>query len=169
MLLMKPLHIVLLLLLVVGLACGGKPTSGTNKPAESHKIGENVTVGKIRWKITEVKDEGKEMKSVISVGDPKSTSGKFLRVTFEIENLDDKAKSFTGLDLIDDKGRKFKDITDGAFFTERELICGLASINPNIIKTCQAVYELPADVTGLAANPGDLALFGGEEALISLQ
>lgn len=167
-------------LVLVALACGGSQSGGSqgtsgesnNEPAESaapvHQVGEDVRVGDVRWKVTEVVDEGPTLTSDNQFIEDKNTSGKFIRVTFDIENLGGEVKTFTGMDVVDGQGREFKRSSDVFSFIPQDQGCALENLNPNIVKTCQAIYEVPGDATELKAFVGDLSLLGGDEAFISL-
>lgn len=186
---MKKLLLIGCVFILITLACGGNKTPQAGKqseppasgkkntpaaqadapqPSASYKIGQDVQVGEIRWKIIAAKDEGHELKSANEFIKPKSTSGKFIRLTFELENKSKDLKTFAGLDVVDAQDRKYKSSSDGLMFIEQDRQCVFENINPNITKTCQAIYELPKDATGLKANVGDLSLFGSQEEFIDL-
>lgn len=136
--------------------------------AAVYRTGQDVQVGDVRWKITEAKDLGQALKSDNEFIEDKTTKGRFISVAFEMENLATEQKSFTGLSLVDGKGRKFEASSDAFMFIEQEKQCIFENLNPNVTKECRVIFEVPADATGLNANVGDLELFGGDEALIEL-
>lgn len=136
--------------------------------AASYAVGQDVQVGEVRWKILEAKDEGQQLASTNEFIEPKPTQGKWIRVRLEIENLSTSQLNFTGVDLTDSQGRTFQVSSDAIMHIPTEESCGLAQLNANLPKTCQVVYEVPADASDLKVKVGDLKLFGGEEALIAL-
>jgi hypothetical protein len=138
-------------------------------PAPSaHNVGEDVQVDEVRWKVLEAVDLGQTLKSDNQFVKDKTTAGAFVRVRFEIENLSKDMLTFAGLDLVDDQGRAFKPSSDAFQFLPTEEACVLENLNPNVAKTCTAIYEVPANATGMQAQAGDLKLLGGETALINL-
>jgi hypothetical protein len=173
--------LILVLLILLALACGnsnsGGGSSGSSSggdeaeapaaEAQAFKVGEDVTVGKIRWKFLEVEDIGQELKSDNEFIEGKTTSGKFVRVKFELENQGTDPASYTGIDLVDDKGRTFKPYDERISFVEQSELCILEQVNPGLSKTCTEIFELPADAAGVKASVGDLAPFG-DDAVIDL-
>lgn len=135
----------------------------------TYTIGQDVQVDEIRWKIIEAIDQGQTLQSNNQFIDDITTSGRFIRVTFEMENLSKDLLSFSGLNLVDDQEREFIPSSDALFFIEEDQQCIIIeNLNPNVPKICQAIYEVPTDATGLKAKVGDLKIFGSKEALIDL-
>lgn len=174
--------LVLALLFLLTLACGnssGGGSSGGNSEGDEQeaateaeapqafKVGEDVNVGDIRWKVLEVTDLGKELKSDNEFIEPKETSGKFVLVKFELENKGNDPATYTGIDLVDDKDRTFKPYDERLTFIEQSELCVLEQVNPGLSKTCTEIFELPGDAAGIKASVGDLGLFG-EDAMIDL-
>jgi hypothetical protein len=118
--------------------------------------------------VLEAEALGKQLKSTNQFIKDKTTSGQFVRVRFELENLSRDLLTFAGLDLVDDQGRTFKPSSDVIGFIPSEELCVLENLNPNVAKTCTAIYEVPANATGLRAQVGDLKLLGNQSALINL-
>jgi hypothetical protein len=162
------------LVLVISLACGGSSTAGQTddkpaaEPVQSYTVGQDVIVGEVRWKVLEVKDLGKELKSDNQFIKPKTTSGRFVLVRFEVENRKDKAASYAGISLADGKDRTFERFTEQIGFISEDELCVLEQLNPNLTRTCAEIFELPGDANGLKAKLGDLEIFGGKEALVEL-
>lgn len=163
-------------LILLALACGnsnsGGSSSGNQQETEeeapaAYKVGEDVQVGKIRWKFLEVTDLGQELKSDNQFIEGKTTSGKFVRVKFELENQGSDPASYTGIDLVDDKGRTFKPYDERLSFVEQSELCILEQVNPGLSKTCTEIFEIPGDAAGVKASVGDLAPFG-DDAMVDL-
>lgn len=140
----------------------------TQEPTPAPAVGADVQVGEVRWKVLEVQDRGQELTSDNQFTDPKKTTGKFVQVKWEMENLTSDMLSFTGIDIVDDRSREFKPSTDAFGFFPTEEACIFENINPNVPKTCTAIWELPGDATGLKLKVGDMKLFGGDESMINL-
>lgn len=164
----------ILLTLACGNSSGGGSSSGDTEekaaPAEevkAYKVGEDVTVGDIRWKFLEVTDLGKELKSDNQFIESKQTSGKFLLVRFELENKGSDPVSYTGIDLVDSKERTFKPYDERITFIDQAELCVLEQVNPGLSKTCTEIFEVPGDASGIKASIGDLAPFG-DDAMVDL-
>lgn len=175
----KTRTLILTFLLLLALACGnssGGGSSGSDSgdseaeaPPEvkAYKVGEDVTVGEIRWKFLEVTDLGNELKSDNEFIEPKQTSGKFVLVKFELENQGSDPASYTGIDLVDSKERTFKPYDERIGFIDQAELCVLEQINPGLAKTCTEIFEVPGDASGIKASVGDLAPFG-DDAFVDL-
>lgn len=142
-----------------------KPTVA---PTPLPAVGQDVKVGEVRWKVVSAKDLGNKLKSDNQFVEDKTTTGRFVQLRFEVENLSKDTLTFAGFDLVDDQDRTFKSASDVFMFIPTAELCVLESLNPNITKTCTAIYEVPANAASLKAKVGDLKLFGNKEALIDL-
>lgn len=131
-------------------------------------IGQDVTVDEVRWKILSAEDLGDTLTSDNQYIDPKKTSGRFIRVQFEMENLSKDMLSFGGMDLVDNQNREFKSYSGSFGFVPDDQACVFENLNPNITKPCTVIYEVPGNAAGLKAKVGDLKLLGGAEAFIDL-
>lgn len=131
-------------------------------------IGQDVIVDQVRWKVISAENMGDVLESDNQFVGEKKTSGVFVEVRFELENLSNDMLSFTGLDLVDDQNREFTSSSDGLMFIDKAERCVFENLNPNIVKSCSAIYEVPANAKGLKARVGDLKMFGAQEALIEL-
>lgn len=173
--------LVLAFLILLSIACGnssggssGASSEGNSEekeaPAEeakAFKVGEDITVGKIRWKFLEVTDLGKELKSDNQFIEAKQTSGKFVLVKFEVENQGSDPATYSGIDLVDSKDRTFKPYDERIGFIEQGELCVLEQVNPGLSKTCTEIFEIPGDASGVKASVGDLAPFG-DDAFVDL-
>lgn len=131
-------------------------------------VGQDVQVDEVRWNVLEAADVGQTLKSDNEFIKELKTSGRFIRVRLEIENLSKDMLSFTGIDLQDDQGRTFKRSSDALLHVPSEEQCLLENLNPNVVKSCTIIYEVPQNAARLQALVGDLKLFGGESTLIDL-
>lgn len=132
-------------------------------------VGQDVQVDEVRWKILSVDNLGSKIVSTNQFVKDKTTSGVFIKVRFEVENRSKDMLSFAGLDLVDDKGRKYTRSSDTFPGVDSDEDCFIENLNPNITKTCTQMYEVPKDATGLMADAGDLKVFGSTDALINLE
>jgi hypothetical protein len=126
-------------------------------------------VGDVRWKVLSAENLGNVLKSNNRFAKDLKTSGTFVKVRFEVENLSNDLLSYGGADLVDIKGRKFTQSSDAlSFISEEEQSVLVTNINPNISKTITEIYEVPPDAAGLKFNAGDLKIFGSDETQIEL-
>lgn len=143
------------------------PPAATEAP-KAAGVGEDVQVDEVRWKILEASDLGTTLKAKDQFTKDKTTSGRFVQVRFELENLSKDMLSFAGLDLLDAQGRTFKPSSDAFPFIPTEENCVFENLNPNVAKTCTAIYEVPGNVAGLQAQVTDLKLIGSASSLVDL-
>ena len=143
-----------------------KPAEPANPEPAPATIGQDLTIGQVRWKVLEAKDLGQELKAEFL--EPKTTSGKFILVRFEVENQKSEALTYAGIELVDNKDRTFDNYSEQFGFIPDGESCVLEQLNPNISRTCSEIFEVPADAAGLRAKLGDLELFGGEEIQVDL-
>lgn len=156
-----------------GSSSGGSTTQN-QEAAKVYKIGEEVQVDEVKWKVTEAKDRGTVLKARDSrfaaiAKDKTSAAGKYIQVSFEVENLGKEMKSASNLKLIDSQGREFIHATDVTeWLPEGKEMFLIANLNPNVKQAFTEIYEVPADATGLKLKVGDLKVFGSKEAEIEL-
>lgn len=140
----------------------------TEAPEPTYGVNQDVRVGDVRWKILEANDLGSELVSDNQFIDSVPTTGKFVGVRFEIENLSNDQLNFTDVGLIDSAGREFTPKDDVYFWIDDNEKCIYEQLNVNVPKVCSVIFEIPADAADLHLQVGDLELFGSDEALIAL-
>jgi hypothetical protein len=131
-------------------------------------VGQDVVVDEVRWKVLSAENAGSILPSGNQFIDDLTTSGTFVRVRFELENLSSDMLTFAGLDLVDGQNRSFTRSSNAFAFIAEGEGCVLENLNPNVTKVCTHVYELPANAAGLKAKLSDLKMFGTQEALVAL-
>lgn len=141
-----------------------EPPTNTPPPA----VGQDVIVDEVRWKVLAAENLGNTLQSDNQFIDDKTTSGMYIRVRFELENLSNDMLTFAGIDLADDQGRTYTRASDAFSYLPDDESCTLENLNPNITKTCTHIFEVPTNATGLQAILGDLKLFGSAEARVDL-
>jgi hypothetical protein len=135
----------------------------TKTPVPLPVIGDDVKVGDITWKVLTAENLGQVLKSNNQFIDDVKTSGSFVSVRYQVTNGGTAATYYTAPDLLDSTERKFSSSSNVLFFIPDDEQCIFEELNPGISKTCQAVYEVPADAKGLTAKVTGLSLFGGDE------
>lgn len=153
-------------------ATAAPPTETPIPPTETsvplRQVGEDVVLGKLRWKVLMVSDEGQTLASDNQFIDDATTGGRFVRVAFELEDLDTDRMSFLGVDLVDAQGRTFGSFDNGFMYVEDARRCIMEVLQPNIPKTCEIIFEVPANATGLRLKITDNALFLPTEDYVDL-
>ncbi|MBK9715370.1 MAG: hypothetical protein IPO81_29390 [Kouleothrix sp.] len=145
------------------------PEPAAPQPTAVPAVGQDVRVGDVRWKVLSAENLGNTLQSKNKYIKPLKTSGYFVRVRFEIENLSNDMLSYGGADVVDDKARKFKSSSDAfPFIPDEEQSVLITNLNPNVPKTIAEIYEVPANASGLKFDVGDLKFLGDDEATIDL-
>ena len=137
-------------------------------PTPPPAVGVDVLVGEVRWKIISVENLGNTVKSSNTFIEDLTTSGMFIKIHLEVENRSKDMLTYAGLDLVDSQGREYTSSSDAIMLIDNNETCVFENLNPNIVKVCTHIYEVPIDATGLKAKTGDLEIFGAEEAVIDL-
>jgi hypothetical protein len=141
----------------------------TAAPSQQWSIGQDVMVGDVRWKILSAENLNNLLEGDNRFLETKSTSGKFIRVNFEMENRGTELLRYTGMKLIDRQGRSFVGYNVGyAYVSGNKRCTQIENLKPNLPMLCTIIFEVAADATGLRAHVGDLVIFSNDEALIEL-
>ena len=123
-----------------------------NRLQPSHFQSE-VVVNDVRFKLLGLKNLGNILKGkdapYLKIADLK-TSGKFLKVTVGVQNIGTKPQTFWFLsDIVDGEGRNFHTAWKGESWVPLSRKC-YGRLNPTApVKTCDKIFELPNDATGL--------------------
>ena len=167
------LIIVTVIIIIASVSGGEKKEAIPEETSATYSIGQDVKVSEARWKLISVKDRGNILKASESryptIAENKTTTGKFIEITMEVENLGTEMRSVFNLDIIDDKNREFIPASDvSEWIPEDKEMFLLSNLNPNMPQQFTDIYEIPTDAIGLKVKVGDLSLWGNKEALISL-
>jgi hypothetical protein len=133
----------------------------TRTPVPLPVVGAEVKVGDITWKVLSAQNLGKLIKSNNQFIKDLKTSGSFVAVRYEVANAGTREVFYLTPDLLDESGRRFGSTSDAIFHIPEDEQCLLEQINPGITKTCQGIYEVPADAAHLVAELTGLKLFAG--------
>jgi hypothetical protein len=136
-------------------------------------IGQDVIVDdEVRWQVVAFDEMGNTLASENILGSDIATSGRYVRVTAETENLTNEAHFIDAAIIIDDQGREFEHIGAMAAISQipENEHCALREANPSVPLRCTWFYEVPAQATGLTLAVKNYAAFlGGGQAFIALQ
>jgi hypothetical protein len=126
------------------------------KQEKIFKIGENVIIdNKTRWKVLSVKNLGSTLTSTNPFIESKTTTGKFIQVRFEVENISKDLESVGNVGLVDFQGREYVPASGVSFWIpNEEQLFLIDNINPNITKTYTVIFDIAKDATGLKFRPG---------------
>lgn len=141
-----------------------------------YKIDQDVRLGDVRWKVLEAKDRGEILHSADSkhsgLTDSITTTGKFIQIWAEVENLGTNMKTAASLYLVDSKGREYTPASNvNAWIPENQEILLINNLNPNVPVTFSVLYVVPEDAADLMVRVDDLShlgQWGQEEALITV-
>ncbi len=126
----------------------------------------------MRWRVVSFEEMGNVLSDDNDYTEDLTTSGRFVRVTIETENLTNEPHYIDAPVVLDDRDRTFEYNSDFLVITiiPDDELCSLEEINPNIVRTCTWYYELPADASGLSLQLSDYTAFlGGEDISVPLQ
>ena len=125
-------------------------------PTPAKSIGEVIQVGDVRWQVLSVEDHGHVIEAN---GNQAKTKERFVEVRFQLTNKGSTDLGFPGAVLRDSRGREYER-GRFEFLAENERctggILGPFVLKPNIITTCNSIYEVPADATDLIFIVDDL-------------
>ena len=164
-----------LLAFVVGMSLSPSESSQTTTPpTATYRVNEDVTVGSTaKWRVTSVRDRGSVLEASESrygmFGEDRVTVGKFIEVTFVVENIGGKTE--TVMDdpiLVDNTNREFRPAEGYSGYVPRGLDFGMVILQPNIPKEAIIIYEVPQDSVGLKLRVSDFAWLFPNTALIDL-
>lgn len=168
---------VLVFLVIIGALAGSPDETPTEESPAIYSVNQDVTVGDVQWKLLSAKNRGSVLKASESryyspsfnIAEAKKTTGKFIQIKMEVENLGKDLKSVTSLTLVDDQGREFTSASDvSEWIPEDKELFLFDNLNPNIPTQFVDIYEVPSDAKGFKVKVGDLDVFGSGEALIEL-
>ena len=125
------------------------------------KVGEQVDVEDVSWKVEEAIDAGDRIESGNQYVDPLTTAGKFIRVRVVVQNngTEQRNLSASSAEITDSQGRTFK----GASSMEAMMVagddsCGFQELPAGIPKTCHLIFEVPKEASGFKFKASNLAL-----------
>jgi len=145
-----------------------QPTSGI------YLINQDVPIGNAaKWKVLAARDRGSVLEASESrygmFGKDKVTVGKFIEVTFVVENIGGKTENWVDTPtLIDNKNREFETAEAYWEYVPEGLDFLAVTLQPNIPKQAIVIYEVPTDSSGLKLKVSDFNLLFPKTALIDL-
>lgn len=127
-----------------------------------------VKAGDIRWELLEAEDLGP------IIGDELGATlqpleGKFIYISFLVENTGEDVRQIFDLKVIDDKGRIYSICTEayGYIFTAPE-VCIVQDAPPGVERNFDAVFDVPVDSENLVLEVTDLNIPPKEKKYIDL-
>ena len=149
------------LLVIISASGGGDGDSKTDQ-ASSDKVyamNEEVNSRDVIWKAIKVRDRGNTLKASESryaaIAKTKTTAGRFIEVTFSVENRQKDLASITDPKLVDSTGREFTSSSDTSeWIPEGKEFFLLSNLQPNLPKEFIVIYEVPADASGFKLKVG---------------
>jgi hypothetical protein len=151
---------------------GGSTSSGggietTNNYDTTYEIGDRVKVDDSTWTVLDVKDMGSTIfaTSEWALGEKKTTTGRFIRIHYKVEN--DAKRQETLLDvpvIVDSRDREFGPIQGESEYVPRGTKTAiLETIQPSMEKDFYTIIEVPADASDLEIELTGLGLVGSKK------
>jgi len=138
-------------------------------PTTLYSINQIVTLGNLaQWTITSAQNLGNDISAPYH---PKTTVGKFIEVSFTVENLS--SKTITAVNtptIIDSQNREFQPMDDYWDYVPQGMAFVSPTLQPDIPAQYEMIYELPLDSNGLKFKVNDLtnSLVHAQTALVNL-
>lgn len=139
-------------------------------PLPGAAVGEDVVIGQMRWRLLAAEDSAGTLQPIDEFSEPLTTEGRFIRLTFEVENQQADVVNFGETDVYvsDGQGRSFIPSSDAEAYIPNEEKCFLEPLEPSTPRVCTEIYELPLDAVGLQFLVNDLDLNTSDEVAIDL-
>ncbi len=135
---------------------------------DTESVGQEVITGDIVWEITEVEDLGNLLTYEGAAGYLEPELGKFVGITFSIQNTGNDPKVIYDLTAIDERGRSYSICLAAIAFFSPEQACVLQDILPGVENTYSATFDVEVDVNRLVLQVTDLEMPPREVAYIDL-
>lgn len=143
----------------------------TDNEVMVYALNEDVIVeDRVRWKIISAENIGQTLQSSNQFIDDETTTGKFIRIKGEVENVSGEQLSFSAPKLVDSQEREFSEFSSSfSFIPEDEQIEWYDNFNPNITRAFTEIYEVSSDAEGLKFEVTNLGIFNLETEYIELE
>jgi hypothetical protein len=133
------------------------------------RIGEYAITGILRWRVISSQDLGNTIPSDNQFVEPAKTSGRFVKVKFEVENRSGGPGSLPDVVLVDSQGRTYQPYDRRLYFLEDSEECfSFDTLNPNLPKICAEIFEVASDATGYKLRVSNDDFVSPIEAIIEL-
>ncbi|HXF44036.1 MAG TPA: DUF4352 domain-containing protein [Candidatus Paceibacterota bacterium] len=153
---------VVVILIIIGTSSSSTPQKvgeSGSQTEQTFKVGDIVAIDKTLWKVVSARDLGSVLSSDNQFIESKKTSGKFIKVTFEVTNNGTSLESVGSVGLVDNQNRKFSTASDVSYWIpSEEQILLLDNINPGITKKYTVIFDVPKDAAGLKFRPGGVVV-----------
>jgi hypothetical protein len=123
------------------------------------------------WIVLNAENRGNSLTSNNQFQKNAQSDGKFIVVQFKVSNLTNKEERlFVGPKLIDSKGREFNHYDHDTFYIPKgKKTMSMEAVPAGLPREFYAVYEVPADASGLRFQARDLkSVFSPNYKLIDL-
>jgi hypothetical protein len=126
-----------------------------------------------KWRVLSSRNMGNVLKGsesrYPSFKEDKTTTGKFIEVTFIVENIGGKTKTMpVPPEIVDSQNREFGTAEEYYLYVPNDMDYLLTTLPPNVPKNAIVIYDLPQDATGLKFVVNDFSFLSHETALIDL-
>lgn len=170
-------------MLAVGIGSREKPStappSGTTAPSPGttekvfYSVGQDVILGKARWRVLSARDRGSVLKASESLypmlAKDKVSTGRFIEVAFEVENIGEVTEDFVSAPtVLDSKDREFESAEGCWDWIPDEKRWFFPKLPPGVRKQFIEIYEVSQDATGLKLKIRDISVSGTDTAFVGL-
>lgn len=132
-------------------AASGQTVQSSSDQPSGHAVGETIKFADSEWVVAAAQDRGSTLPGG-TFSEAKRSSGKFVMVKFTVTNTTNEEEQIIDTPkLVDSRGRKFEQMDDvNLYLPEGASEMTLEQLPSGIMKTFYAIFEVPADATGLA-------------------
>lgn len=125
---------------------------------ETIPVGQKAEAGDIVWEVVEVEDLGTGLSYDGGNTFLEPEEGKFIGVTFSVQNTGQEDRILYDLTVIDDKGRSYSICIPAYAFYGGEQACTLQEIIPGVDNTFTATFDVATDTEDLVLELTDLGI-----------
>lgn len=126
--------------------------------AKTEQMRPSANVGGFVWSVVRARSRGARLSATLPYFPARSTGGRFIEVTFDVENRTGAPKTYMPVQLVDGAGRRFDAVSDFVWYIRQDRSCMLETLNPGMTKRCAIVFEVPKESTNLSLRATDLTM-----------
>ena len=154
-----------------GSSSSSSSSSGSAAVAAQEKfaIGDSVKFDDAEWTVIEAREMGSTLGGNMFT-EAKQSEGKFVYVRYKVTNNTNEEQSVLFTPAVQDsKGRRFEELNDLAFYLpEGQTGMTMEQLPSGLPKTFSAIFEVPADATGILFLTRNFATWSKEEKGVEL-
>jgi Domain of unknown function (DUF4352) len=147
-----------------------KKKGAKEKGEETVAIGQPLTMGDVRWVVTDARQIDQLVQQGISARNAKTEQGNYVIVDFAFRNDGSEAITLDNesLKLVDSQGRESGTRAELSSYVPEDRRIFLERINPGVTEQGQAIFEVAPGSSGFRVLAGDARMFSDEEGYVDL-